>query len=286
MPVLMDYSQVMLATLFVSIGNHTNIELSEDLIRHMFLSSLRHNRKKFVSDYGELVICCDGKNSWRREAFPYYKANRRSGREKSDLDWNELFRILGAIRDEMDESFPYKVINIERCEADDIIGVICHEYGTALNTGSEKFLILSGDKDYIQLQKYANVDQYDPVKKKFIRNIDPDKYLMEHIFKGDAGDGIPNILSSDNSLVLGERQRPMTSKRIALFSESLDNMDETTRTRYHRNKMLIDLSQTPEIYKTQILNAFNEDKDIGRSKLFQYFMDKKLRNLMTDIQDF
>lgn len=286
MPVLMDYSQVVLATLFASIGNHTNVEMSEDLIRHMFLTSLRSNRRKFKEEYGEIVICCDGKNSWRREAFPYYKANRRTGREKSDLDWNELFRIIGAIRDELHEYFPYKVIQIDRCEADDIIGVICHEYGTELNTGSEKFLVLSGDKDYIQLLKYANVDQYDPVKKKFIRHSNPDDFLLEHVFKGDTGDGVPNILSSDNCLVLGDRQKPMTSKRLDLFKKSLDNMDEITKIRYHRNKMMIDLSQTPGQYKNQILEVYNQEKEVGRTKLFNFFIQKKLKNLMTDIQDF
>lgn len=286
MPVLMDYSQVMIATLFANIGNHTNIEMSEDLIRHMFLVSLRHNRRKFSEDYGELVICCDGKNSWRREVFPYYKANRRSGREKSEIDWNSLFTIMGNIRDELAENFPYKVINIDRCEADDIIGVVCHEYGTELNTGSERFLILSGDKDYIQLQKYANVDQYDPTRKKFIRHSDPDKYLVEHIYKGDTGDGVPNILSADNCLVVGVRQKPMTAKRMASFTESMDNMNEETKSRWHRNKMLIDLTETPEKYRVQILEEYNRDKDIGRSKLFNYFIEKKLKNLMGDINDF
>jgi hypothetical protein len=252
----------------------------------MFLTSLRSNRRKFKEEYGEIVICCDGKNSWRREAFPYYKANRRTGREKSDLDWNELFRIIGTIRDELHEYFPYKVIQIDRCEADDIIGVICHEYGTELNTGSEKFLVLSGDKDYIQLLKYANVDQYDPVKKKFIRHSNPDDFLLEHVFKGDTGDGVPNILSSDNCLVLGDRQKPMTSKRLDLFKKSLDNMDEITKIRYHRNKMMIDLSQTPDQYKNQILEAYNQEKEVGRTKLFNFFIQKKLKNLMTDIQDF
>jgi len=284
--ILMDYSQVMLATLFANIGNHTNIEMSEDLLRHMFLMSLKHNRKKFHEEYGEIVICCDGKNSWRREAFPYYKANRRTSREKSDMDWNEVFRIMGVIREEMQEFFPYKVIQIDHCEADDIIGTLCHEYGTELNTGSERVLILSGDKDFIQLQKYSNVDQYNPAMKKYVRHNSPNDYLVEHIFKGDTGDGVPNILSPDNCLVIGERQKSMTAKRMALFKESIDNMDEMTKIRYNRNKTLIDLESTPEEYRQQILDAFNEEKTFGRKKLFNYFIEKRLKNLMTDIQDF
>lgn len=286
MPILVDYSQVMLATLFANIGNHTNVEMSDDLIRHMFLVSLKYNRTKFTETYGEIVLCCDGKNSWRREAFPYYKAGRRTSREKSDLDWNELFRIMAEIRDEIAENFPYKVIHIDRCEADDIIGTVCHTFGTELNTNGEKFLILSGDKDYIQLQRYANIDQYDPVRKKWIRHDDPEAFLAEHIFKGDTGDGIPNVLSPDNCLVIGERQKPMTAKRMEAFLASMESMDETTKIRYHRNKMLIDLSDTPAVYKAQILEAYGQEKTIGRSKLLTYFIHKKLKNLMTDIGDF
>jgi 5'-3' exonuclease len=286
MPVLMDYSQVMLATLFASIGNHTNVEVTEDLIRHMFLVSLRHNRKKFKEDYGEMVICCDSTNSWRREAFPYYKAGRRKGREKSELDWPMLFKIMSTVREELHDNFPYKVITVDACEADDIIGVVCHKYGTQLNNGSERFLVLSGDKDYIQLQKYANVDQYNPVLKKFVRDNDPDKYLIEQVFKGDTGDGVPNILSPDNCLVVGERQKPMTAKRIAAFKESHDNMDEITKTRWLRNKMLIDLAETPPHYSQEIIEKYDADKGVGRSKLFNYFVEKKLKHLMSDIQDF
>jgi hypothetical protein len=286
MAILMDYSQVILASLFASIGNHTNIELDEDLLRHMFLMSLKMNRMKFKDEYGEMVICCDGKNSWRRDVFPYYKANRREGREQSEIDWNVLFEIIGNIRSEIKENFPYKVIQIDRCEADDIIGTICHEYGTQLNTGGEKFLVLSGDKDYIQLQKYANVDQYDPVRKKFVRHDDPEQYLVEHILKGDTGDGVPNILSNDNCLVVKERQKPMTKKRIEIYSKGEESMDEKIRSNFIRNKTVIDLEETPQIYKDQILNEYNKENENGRSKLFNFFMEKRLKNLLTDIGDF
>lgn len=285
MAILVDYNQVMLASLFASIGNHTNVDLDENLIRHMFLNSLRMNRKKFTAEYGEIIICADNKNVWRRDYYPYYKANRKKNRDTSDLDWNALFECLHKIKDELREYFPYKVIDIERCEADDIIGTIIHKEGTVLNTGSEKYLVLSGDKDYIQLQGYGNVDQYDPVRKRWIRNDNPDKYLSEHVLKGDAGDGVPNVLSADNCLAVGERQRPMTKKKLHEFS-SCENMPEEVLRNYERNRMMIDLSQIPQEYKDQILDAYAEEKEVGREHLFNYFMKKKLKNLLTDIQDF
>ena len=286
MAILIDFNQVMLAALFVSIGNHHNIDVDENMIRHMFLNSLRYNRKKFHEEFGEIIICADGKNSWRRELYPYYKAGRRKSREESELDWGELFRIINTVRSELHEHFPYKVIHIDHCEADDIIGTIIHEVGTELNTGGEQFLILSGDKDYIQLQKYANVKQYDPVRKKWIQNSNPDKYLMEHILKGDGGDGVPNVLSPDNCIAIGERQKAMTAKRMELLMQGASQMDETTLVRYHRNKMMIDLSEVPQKYKDIIKQEFEKEKEVGRAQLFNFFVSKKLKNLLTDIQDF
>ena len=286
MAILVDYNQVILASLFASIGNHHDVELDENLIRHMFLNSLRLNRKKFFEEYGEIVICADNKNVWRRDVFPYYKANRRKARTESDLDWGALFDVIHKIKAEMQEFFPYKVLHIERCEADDIIGTVVHEYGTELNTGTEKILILSGDKDYIQLHKYANVDQYDPVRKRWIKNSHPDKYLQEQILKGDVGDGVPNILSADNCLAVGDRQKPMTSKRMETLIASPETMNEETRLRYNRNKKMIDLSEVPEDLKEKILFEYNKEKDVGRKHLFNFFVKKKLKNLITDIQDF
>jgi len=286
MSILLDFNQVMLASLFASIGNHHNIEVEENLIRHMFLNSLRSNRKKFGQEFGEIIICADGKNSWRKDVYPYYKANRKKSREESELDWNELFRIINLIRDELKEFFPYKVIHLDHCEADDVIGIIAHEIGTELNIGSEPILILSGDKDYIQLHRYANVKQFDPVRKKWVQNSNPDKYLAEHIIKGDTGDGVPNILSEDNCLAVGSRQKPMTAKRLDQFLNNPKSMDDETLRRFHRNKMMIDFSEIPEIYKTKILEEYNKPNTVGRSELFNFFVTKKLKNLITDLQDF
>ena len=286
MAILMDFNQVILASLFSSIGNHTNIDIDENVIRHMFLNSVRTNRKKFHKDYGEIIICADGKNTWRRDAYPYYKANRKKTRDKSDLDWNNVFNIMNVIRDEMREFFPYKVIHIDHCEADDIIGTIIHKEGTDLNVGGEKYLVLSADKDFIQLQTYANVDQYDPIRKRWLTDKNPSQFLEEHIIKGDSGDGVPNILSADNCLAVGERQKPMTQKRMGLYRGTTENMDEETIARYNRNKKMIDLREVPQNYKDKIIAEYTQEETVGRQHLFNFFITKKLKNLVSDIQDF
>ena len=282
--ILVDMNQVMIANMMMQIGNHHNAEIDVNMLRHMILNTLRSNRKKFGDEFGELVICCDDGNYWRRQIYPYYKAGRKKSRDSSELDWNAIFQALNAIREELKTFFPYKVIQIETCEADDIIGVVVHEEGTELNIG-EPILILSGDKDYIQLHKYANVKQYDPVRKRWISNSDPEKYLAEHILKGDAGDGVPNVLSADNALVMGIRQRPVTQKRLAEWAD-INNMQEEVKRNYMRNKAMIDLSEIPQGMKDEILKAWYEENGKDRSQLLNYFIKNKLRNLMESIGEF
>ena len=282
--ILVDLNQVMIANMMMQIGNHQNAQIDEGMLRHMILNTLRANRKKFSDEFGELVICCDDKNYWRRRVYPYYKANRKKTRDSSEMDWNAIFTALNNIREELKQFFPYKVIQVETCEADDIIGVITHEEGTELNAG-EPILILSGDKDYIQLHKYANVKQYDPTRKRWISNANPEKYLAEHIIKGDSGDGIPNVLSEDNALVMGTRQRPITQKRLAEWAD-INNMQDEVKRNYMRNKALIDLTEVPKDMKEEILSLWHEENEKDRSQLLNYFIKNKLRNLMECITEF
>ena len=282
--ILVDMNQVMIANMMMQIGNHQNAEIDENMLRHMILNSLRSNRNKFHDEFGELIICCDDGNYWRRQIYPYYKAGRKKSRDSSELDWNAILQALNKIRDELKVFFPYKVIQIETCEADDIIGTVVHKEGTPLNTG-EPILVLSGDKDYIQLHKYANVKQYDPVRKRWISNSNPEKYLAEHLLKGDTGDGVPNVLSADNSLVMGIRQRPITKKRIAEWSD-INNMSDEVKRNYMRNKAMIDLSEIPSGIQETILDAYMEDNDKDRSLLLNYFIKNKLKNLMENITEF
>ena len=279
-------NQVMLSNLLMQLGNHTNAQIEENMVRHMILNSLRSYRTKFSSEFGELVIACDNTNYWRRKVFPYYKANRKKSQEKSDLDWKSIFECMNKIRAELKEFFPYKVLDIESAEADDIIGTLVNNFGSEMNSG-EPILIMSGDKDFIQLHKYGNVKQYDPTRKKWVSHNNPNLFLKEHIMKGDAGDGVPNILSSDNCFVVGDRQRPLTAKRIEQYMKVKPTEMETNIARnYLRNEQLIDLDHTPEEIRVKVMESFNSQSNKDRSKLMNYFIVNKLRILTEHIGEF
>ena len=151
--------------------------------------------------------------------------------------------------------------------------------------GGSPILILSGDKDYIQLHRYANVSQYDPTRKRWIKHSDPETFLYEHIVKGDTSDGVPNILSPDNCLVIGQRQGRVTSKRLEEFVD-INNMTEEVKRNYMRNKALIDLSEIPQGIQAEILELYEKENEKYRSLLFNYFIKNKLKNLMQAISEF
>ena len=286
---LLDLNQVMISNLMMQPGIASG-GIDENLIRHMVLNSIRMYNVKFKDEYGDLVICADDKKYWRKDLFPYYKAARKKSREDSPYDWNLIFETLNRVRDEIRENFPYKVIQIDKTEADDVIGTICINYGVELkNSQSEKILILSSDKDFMQLQKFANVDQYSPMAKKFLKTSEPIKFLKEHILKGDRGDGIPNILSSDDTFITEARQKPVTEKKLNTWvaQKPEDFCDASMLRNYQRNESLIDLSKVPSEYADRILTAYRSPKEVkGKDKVLNYFIKNRMKQLMEHIQEF
>ena len=280
--IIVDLNQIMISNLMVQINGRNAVELSEDLVRHMVLNSLRAHKKRF-RDYGEMIIACDSGNVWRREVFPNYKAGRKKVRDKSGHDWTKIFEIMSKIKNELKEHMLYKVIEIDTAEADDIIGALVKKsYYTNQNV-----LILSGDKDFIQLHN-NRVKQYNPVLSKFVgQGETPSIYIKEHILKGDRSDGIPNVLSDDDVFVEGRRQRPLTKKKIASWvNEILMTFTEEEQKNYDRNRKLIDLSLIPPELEAKIYNEFDEVKVAHRSKILNYFITRKLKTLIEVIDEF
>ena len=278
--IIVDLNQIMISNLMVQINGRNAVELSEDLVRHMVLNSLRGHNKRFRKGYGEMIIACDSANVWRREVFPNYKAGRKKVREKSGHDWTTIFEILTKIKNEIKEHMPYKVIELDTAEADDIIGVLVKKYHY------QNILILSGDKDFIQLHN-NHVKQYNPVLSKFVgQGETPSIYIKEHILKGDRSDGIPNILSDDDVFVEGRRQRPLTKMKIEAWLNGAYVLTKEEQKNYDRNRELIDLSCIPPELEAKIYNEFDEVKVAHRSKILNYFITRKLKTLIEVIDEF
>ena len=278
--IIADFNGIAISTVVIE-----NTPVDEDMIRHMILNTIRMYNKRHKNEYGEMVIACDHR-SWRKDYFKQYKHSRKKGRDTSTYDWDEVFRIINLVRDELFEHFPYRVIHIDGAEADDIIGTLVESYAE-----NEKILILSADKDFIQLQRYKNVVQYSPAQKKFVTHNNPAAYLFEHIVKGDKGDGVPNILSHDNVFVEGERQKPITKKKLEELSHLSDSqiqnvLGETVWRNFCRNKKLVDLRQTPDDLKREIINIYENQEKTPGSKVLPFLIQKRCRRLIESVHDF
>lgn len=289
--ILLDLNQVMISNIMRHIKSSNDYD--ENLIRHMVLNSIRSYNRQFREVYGKMILCCDNGRSWRKDAYKEYKASRKKHYEKSDIDWSRIFELIEMMKGELKTRLGYHVMEIKSAEADDIIGVLAP---LIIREKGEPVLILSGDKDFLQLQKYVGVDQYAPVTKTFLNVDDPDKYLMEHILKGDKIDGVPNFLSPDNTYVESKRQVTLSTK---LLNEILDQefpegfiefkygTDSEELMGFYRNKMMIDLTQVPNDLEEEIIKVYrNVPKIKTKNEILQYFIDYKLRELSSKIEDF
>ena len=281
--IIVDYSGLAIATIVV------NKVDDENLLRHMILNSLRQYRVKYKKDFGELVLAIDGKNNWRRGHYPQYKANRKKKREEDTFDWAKAFSIMHDIKEEILANFPYKVIEVDECEADDIIGELCantQEFGQY-----EDVMIISADKDFLQLQRYPNVRQYSPLLKKEYKEDAPLVGLMEKIMTGDAGDGVPNVLSDDDVFVEGRRQTPLSKKKKEAIKEDLAEGEllyaASWYRNYQRNETLIDLTKTPDRLKKQIIEKYNsQDQWHNKGLVFPYLINKNMKMLIESVEEF
>ena len=284
--ILVDFSQILISNVMMEMVQAKVSSPDIAMFRHMVLNSLRAYRRRFGKEYGELVICCDGVgDSWRKDVFQHYKASRKKTKSESQFDWAEIYRQVGILTEEVQEYFPYKVVRVTKAEGDDVIAIITrHIYETELMSN---ILILSGDKDFQQLQKYAK--QFDPVRKRWLKCANPHKFLIEHIARGDVSDSIPNCYSSDDTFVTCKRQKSMTKVRVKAILDA-ENLKETLTAdqlrNYHRNETLISFEKIPKRVTESVISNFEEQVPADRSKLLTYFVQNGLKVLFDRIQDF
>ena len=275
--ILIDFSQTIIAGLMAQLKANDG-EMSEDLLRHMIINSLRNYQKRYAEEYGEMVLCTDAVNPWRRDFYPHYKAGRKKARDNDDMDWGLIFDTLHKVKMEIKENFPYRYMYVENSEADDIIAVLTKE-------SKEPVLIVSGDKDFQQLHKYDYVKQWSPNLNKFVVQDRPDEFLKEHTLRGDKSDGIPNILSNDDCMVEGIRQTPLRKPVFDAYMRMTIESDDKYYRNYLRNQTLIDFDFIPEDVESRILQEY-EKTEVIQGKVFDYLRTHRLDDLLTNVEDF
>ena len=256
--ILIDFPNI--AYMSVAIDSKTN-EPDWKKSRANILSQI----KAAISRYPDQpVILCADRGSWRSSYFKFYKANRKKI-SADGVDWLAIASQMAKEFHTLGVHFPYITMEVEGCEADDIIAVLARRF-----TDRQVF-IWSSDKDFRQLQSMPHVFQYSPRMRSTITELDSDKDLRMHIAKGDTVDGIPNILTRDDIHVLPGVRSTVLSKKfmeawmksdrdfINLAYEAKDISPSVSEARIERNTTLIDLSRTPD----DLVRQVNENFDAG-----------------------
>lgn len=264
-----------------------------DISRHVYLSSILGIQKKFKKEFGQIVLCLDSSPYWRTKAFPYYKANRKKGREESNIDWHASFNIFKELEQELVDIFPWKVVKSNGAEGDDVIAALVHYLQDNETTTCGIFdepqpsLIYAADSDFKQFHKFKNFKQFNPIMKKWVAKPEED-FLIEKIIRGDAGDGVPSVLCPDDFFVNEDTGRapPVTKKVIERFKNGLGLTEEEKR-RFERNRLMIDLSLTPTDIRDEIVaNYKTADATCDLQKIMNHLIQKRCRNLLNDVQAF
>jgi len=284
--ILVDLSQVMFANVFEHTKHNksASLDLNEDLLRHSILNSLRSYSKKFKHKYGKMVVCCDSKHYWRKDVFPNYKSRRKKKRDTSGLDWGTIFESMTTIKEELKQFFPHKVVEVYGAEADDVIAVL-----TKRLSEDEEILIISSDKDFAQLQKYSGVRQYSPIIERFVEVESPENFVKELIIRGDFDDDVPNILSSDDVFIKGERQKSINTKKLLNWMQEDHSefcITEEMKHGWKRNRQLIDLDFIPENIRENILSEFDRVEPAPINSTLEYFFQKGVKNLIRNLDEF
>lgn len=294
--ILSDFSQMVISSVAATAKEFRCAE-EKDLIKHIALNQLLALKKRFK---GKMILCCDGKNYWRKSEFKWYKGHRKHKRDSNFLNWDVVFETLNELIEELSENFPYVVLKVDGAEADDIIASLVKYFSEneVINTGlidePQQIIIASTDSDFQQLQKYKNVSQWNNVSKKMIVCKNPKEYLIEHICLGDVGDNIPSIvnndtLAEDRANNIATRAKPFKSIRLKDFI--INGYDacltEEEQRNYRRNEKLIDFDFIPNTVYNTIINTYKTYEIKGtKAKVFNYLNSHRMKLLLNFAADF
>ena len=289
--ILLDFSGIQLSCLYSLLKNMDGVWDAKEY-KNFVLRTILSHKIKFGGEYGKYVFCHDANQNtyWRKDIFKNYKSERAKAKKKQQLlydnvDWDDVHEVMREVKTDFDTVFPYKIMNVNRMEADDIIATLTKNFHHR-----EKIVIISRDHDFKQLLQYPNVKLYDPFKKAFVAVADPKKYILEHTIRGDTGDCIPNILSDENTFVTaGKRQNSIRKVNLDKwlemdYKEFCEN--KTMLKRYIKNKSLVDLSELPAEYEKNILEEFEKPANGDNKLIYRYLVTNQLAKLAREINLF
>lgn len=190
---------------------------------------LQRDFKKYAPQARDFVVCLDSKNNWRKDILSTYKGSRKTTRNESPIRYDEVFEHITSFTDMLRQYLPYRIVQADRAEGDDVILILCQRFAK-----TEPTLILSSDKDMIQASQYGRVKQYSLLTKRFINygtkgEISLEDWLIDHVVLGDKADEVPRVI--DGTTFSKDFLEFLAKKKLDLTPELFWELKEDTRTK-------------------------------------------------------
>jgi len=140
----------------------------------------------------KLLVLWDGHAQWRYDLHPDYKSNR--GKDAASLERREKYRLQRPHIQRALSLLGVSQMTCSSAEADDLAGYTSRQYG-------EEILLVSGDKDWLQLVN-ERTSWFDPRFDKKVNHanffdmtgyLTPQAFLQGKALQGDTSDVIPGV---------------------------------------------------------------------------------------------
>jgi 5'-3' exonuclease len=245
------------------------------------------------------LVCWDsGHSKFRKEIFEEYKANRSHTRtSKEESEFKDAMKQMKVVKKIL-PTINVVQIAFPDTEADDLIGISCHELK------GEK-IIVSSDQDMLHLVK-DDVSVWSPIKSllydsrnfRKLTGMSPRQWLEYRALVGDSGDNIPGVakgFGSETAKDLIERYgsieklySPKVEKRVSKMGNRYSLLySDGAREAASRNLKLMDLElpaereDYPKISK-MLKKRMDRREKVDRISLRKMFEERKFKSLLQD----
>lgn len=269
-------------------------------------TSINYYFKEFRPD--EVVVAFDGKRNWRKvytkkspEKITHrpYKGNRRKGLTKSELAKLEKFDLhVEDFREILKKHTGMLILHHDYLEADDLVsGFVQAHQGPEYQN-----IVVTRDRDYLQLLRYENTRLFDPIDKKFLDlseyGDDADFFMFKKCIRGDSSD---NVMSSyprlredkikaaytDEYHLNNLLKHEYTVEEICEVEGTLKEYKYTTEKVFRENELLMDLRRQPPgirtLIKQTVQNAVEERGCYNMFHFLKFCGKHGLRYMVEDI---
>ena|SRR5271157_1779792 len=229
------------------------------------------------------VVAVFDRDSWRKEytaseeciSKKPYKGNRRQGMTpKQKIKYEQFCAHVNDFEKLIAENTTIITLAGAKLEADDLIAGFIQVQ--TLDPDNE-IVVISQDKDMIQLLRFENVRVVDPASGKDRSledwNNDADYFMFLKCIRGDAGDNVQSALPKvRETRVLKAYTDPF--EKANLMNETwkgADGREFVVKNLYKENQLLMDLSMQPDdIQKLIVQTVLQGIKNPGKFSYFHF----------------